>query len=74
MDYLTRQQVFDWASQQSEDALFCEHCVTRLVQTDEGDWYCPNEMCLCDEQGKIEGDDEAPQLPESICEDGTIAA
>jgi hypothetical protein len=65
MDYLTRDAVADWLRHQPEDALFCEHCLTRLVQTDEGDWYCPNQMCLYDEQGKIESDDEAPQLPEA---------
>jgi len=54
MDYLTRDQVLDWAQSQEDDAVFCEHCLTRLIQTDGGLWYCPNEMCLYDEQGKIE--------------------
>lgn len=58
MDYLTAEQVGEWARRQSDDALFCEHCLTRLVQTDEGLWYCPNEMCLYEEQGKIDLDEE----------------
>ncbi len=58
IDYLTRDQVFDWAKDQPEDAVYCESCLTRLSQTTEGLYYCPNEMCLCDEQGDIDEDDE----------------
>jgi len=58
MDYLTAEQVADWARHQPEDGFYCECCLTRLAQTDEGLYYCPNEMCLYDEQGKIEPGEE----------------
>ncbi len=58
MDYLTTNQLKDWADNQEEGRFFCEHCLTRLVQTDEGLYYCPNEMCLNDEQGEIEPDED----------------
>ena len=58
MDYMTTDQIRDWASDQPDDALYCIHCLTRLVPTDEGLWYCPNEMCANDEQGEINLDDE----------------
>jgi len=33
----------------------CEYCQTKLVKTyDKKYWYCPNEMCLWDEQVKVE--------------------
>jgi len=54
IDYQTRDQVADWLRHQPDDAVFCESCLTRLKQTDDGSWYCPNEMCLYDEQGTLE--------------------
>jgi len=30
--------------------LFCPDCLSGLEQTEEGIFYCPNEMCLNDEQ------------------------
>ena len=54
MDYLTSEQVGEWARHQPDDAYYCEHCLSKLAQTDEGKYYCPNEMCLYDEQGNIE--------------------
>ena len=51
--YLTRDQLMDWAQDQPDDAVFCEHCLSRLVQTEDGLWYCPNEMCLYEEQGVL---------------------
>lgn len=53
MDYLTTEQVHEWARHQPVGGYYCEHCLTRLAPTDEGNWYCPNEMCLYDKQGKI---------------------
>lgn len=56
MEYLTGDQVRDWANDMLDtdlNSFFCEHCLTRLIQADEGLWYCPNEMCLYDEQGEI---------------------
>ena len=58
MDYLTTDQIKDWAEFQSDGSYYCEHCLTQLTQTDEGLYYCPNEMCLYDEQGKIDIDEE----------------
>lgn len=54
MAYLKAEQVKDWANSQPDDATYCEFCLTRLAQNDEGLWYCPNKMCLWDEQVKIE--------------------
>jgi len=54
MDYLTKSQVLDWIKAQEEDALFCDYCLSKLRRTDDGLWYCPNEMCLYDEQGNID--------------------
>lgn len=54
MSYLTREQVGDWAtSQTDEDALYCEDCLTKLAKTDDGKFYCPNEMCLNFEEYEV---------------------
>jgi len=61
MDYLTAQQVKDWAIRQPDDGYYCKYCLTRLtrlIQDDEGNYYCPNEMCLYEEVSKIEPDKE----------------
>ena len=58
IDYLTAEQVKDWAKDQPEDAVYCEHCLTRIINTIGGLWYCPNEMCLYDEQGDLEEPEE----------------
>lgn len=58
MDYLTADQVRDWAQDQPNEAYYCEYCLTQLVQTDEGLWYCPNEMCLNEEQATIDEEEE----------------
>ena len=54
MDYVTTEQVWEWARHQPEGVYYCEYCLTRLQQTDDGEWYCPNEMCLYKERGKID--------------------
>jgi len=54
MDYVTKADIVNWVNGQPEGALFCEHCSTRLKLDDQGNWYCPNEMCLYDESGKID--------------------
>jgi len=48
--YMTADQIKAWAKEQEEGSYYCEHCLTKLVQTDEGSWYCPNEMCLWDDE------------------------
>ena len=53
IDYLTAEQVKNWAQFQPDDAVYCEYCLTQLIQTDDL-WYCPNEQCLYDEQGTID--------------------
>jgi len=53
MEYLTHAEVMDWLHSESEDTIFCPYCLTALAQTDDGFWYCPNDMCLNDEQGKL---------------------
>ena len=54
VDCLTRDQIIDWVQEQPQEGVYCEYCLTRLRQTDDGLWYCPNEMCLYDEQGELE--------------------
>ena len=54
MDYLTADQVKDWASEQADEGYWCESCLTKLAQTSKDEYYCPNEMCLYREQGEIE--------------------
>lgn len=54
MSYLTAEQVRDWAAHQPEDGYWCEDCLSRLVQNPEsGKYYCPNEMCLNQEEYDI---------------------
>jgi len=54
MSFLTRDQVADWLNhQRDEKAFYCEDCLTKLVKTETAKGvklYCPNEMCLNDEQ------------------------
>ena len=59
MGYLTTDQVKDWAQDIVEDTrtFYCEHCLTILNKTGDGKWYCPNEMCLWDEELVIEQED-----------------
>lgn len=57
MEYLTTEEVRGWVNSQIDDAYYCEDCLTRLVQTDEGKWYCPNEMCLQDDEITITEED-----------------
>lgn len=53
MEYLTEMDVKRWAEDLKERTYYCPHCRTELVETVEGNFFCPNEMCLYDEQGKI---------------------
>jgi len=54
IDYMTAEDVGDWARHQPADGFYCKHCLTRLAETDDGQYYCPNGMCLYEEQGTIE--------------------
>ena len=53
MGYLTLDQLRDWVADQEEDSLYCEFCLHQLSQLGDGKWYCPNEMCLNDEQYEL---------------------
>ena len=57
MDYLTGEQVGEWARHQPVDGYYCEYCLSKLNQNDEGTWGCPNEMCLWDEEISIGGEE-----------------
>jgi len=58
MDYLTADEVKEWAKAQPDNGFYCQWCFTRLVQDDNGLWYCPNEMCLYEEEETIDIDEE----------------
>lgn len=58
MGCMTFQQVKDWAASQVDDGTpFCENCLCKMRKTDEGKWYCSNEMCFDNEQHDIEEDE-----------------
>lgn len=45
---LTKKELVEWAKSFSikEKPLFCPYCCSKLETTKEGTYYCPNEMCL----------------------------
>lgn len=53
MEYLTAKAIQSWAKSLVDGTYYCFYCLTELKRTDDGKWYCPNEMCLYEEQGKI---------------------
>jgi len=55
MEFLTKIEAEDRLRFIPEDARFCPDCLTelKLVHTDDSIYYCPNEMCLNDEQGEL---------------------
>lgn len=52
--FLTKKQVLAEFKNAKNTDLFCVYCYEKLAKTKEGHYYCPNEMCLNDEQGTIE--------------------
>jgi len=64
MNYLIPEEVQGIVRERiGSNLYFCPYCLSALQETDEGTgestgiYYCPNEMCLYDEQGRIEKED-----------------
>ncbi len=59
MEYTTKQHHLKLVLNLTDDAKLCPYCYHELREVDGdgsgGEWYCPNEMCLNAEQGKIRG-------------------
>lgn len=57
MEYLTGEQVKDWAQTQNDNDAFCPHCMT-VMGEHEGDngrvYMCRNGMCLDETEYPIE--------------------
>ena len=57
MEYLTKIEAEERLRFANEDAKFCPYCLTelKLIASDtHHNYYCPNEMCLYDEQGELD--------------------
>ena len=57
MDYLTKTEAEERLRFAPEDARFCPDCLSELAKTEDGDksiYYCPNEMCLNEEQENVQ--------------------
>mgnify|MGYP001591221898 CR=1 FL=1 len=51
--YFTGKKLKEWADEQPDKAYYCEACLTMLRQTNEGLFYCPNELCAIDAQAEL---------------------
>ena len=52
--YLTKKEVLAELKNAKNTDFFCVYCYEKLIKTKDGLWYCPNEMCMNDEQGEID--------------------
>ena len=46
---LTKKEVIDWFTTFQSKDFFCPFCCGKLQKTKEDKLYCPNEMCLNEE-------------------------
>lgn len=52
--WLSKKEVLEEFENAKDDDKFCVYCYEKLEKTKEGTYFCPNEMCLNEEQGEIE--------------------
>ena len=55
MGSLTKDQVLAEFNNAEDKALFCSSCYETLVQSAEGTLYCPNDMCMSEQEYDSEG-------------------
>lgn len=54
MKPINKKELIEWFKTFKKENLFCPHCCSKLEYTDEDKYYCPNEMCLNEEEYKNE--------------------
>ena len=55
MSVLSKKEVLNEFYNAKENDLFCVYCYERLTLNDEGVLYCPNEMCLSEQEYNDKG-------------------
>ncbi len=53
----TGKEIIEYLKSMPADEFRCPECWRRLDKDKEGNYYCPNEICLCEDNWDEKGDE-----------------